>query len=59
LAQRFLVRHAPLLKRGPCLDERGLLPLKLAFCLLAGSSLLTKLFLRRGEHGSLVLQGCL
>jgi hypothetical protein len=41
LAQRFLARHVLPLKRGPGLHERGPLPLKLAFRLLAGGSLLT------------------
>jgi hypothetical protein len=54
LAQRFLVRHAPLLERGPGLDECGRLLLKLAFCPLACGSLLSKLFLPRGERDSLV-----
>jgi hypothetical protein len=59
LAQCFLPRHALLLERGPGLDECGPLPLKLAFRLLAGGLLLMKLFLRRGERGSLVRQDCL
>jgi hypothetical protein len=59
LAQRFLPRHALLLERGPSLDKCGPLPLKLAFRLLASGSLLTKLFLRCGERGSLVRRDCL
>jgi hypothetical protein len=47
-----------LLKRGPGLDERCPLPLKLAFCLLACGSLLPELLLRYGERGGLVRQGC-
>jgi hypothetical protein len=57
LAQRFLVRLAPLLECGPSLDESGQLTLKLVVSLLAGGSLLPKLFLRRGERDSLVLLG--
>jgi hypothetical protein len=54
LAQRFLVRHPLLFRRGPGIDECGPLPLELAFCLLAGGSLLPELLLHRGERGSLV-----
>jgi hypothetical protein len=39
LTQRFLLRQALPLKRGPGLDESGPLLLKLAFCLLACDSL--------------------
>jgi hypothetical protein len=57
-AQHFLERHPLLLKRGPGLDERCPLPLKLAFRLLACGSLLPELLLRCGERGGLVRQGC-
>jgi hypothetical protein len=57
LAQCFLARHTLLLERGPSLDERRPLSLKLAIRLLAGGSLLPELILRRGERGSLVRQG--
>jgi hypothetical protein len=59
LAQRFFTRHTLLLERGPGFEECGPLLLKLAFRLLAGGSLQPKLFLRRGERGSFVRQGCL
>jgi hypothetical protein len=59
LAQRYLAPHALLLECGSGLDECGPFPLKLAFRLLADGSLQLKLFLRRGEHGSLVSQSCL
>jgi hypothetical protein len=48
------MRHALLLERTPGLDERGPLPLELAFRLLAGGSLLPELLLRHGERGGLV-----
>jgi hypothetical protein len=57
-AQHFLALHPLLLKRGPGLDERCPLPLKLAFRLLACGSLLPELLLRCGERGGLVRQGC-
>jgi hypothetical protein len=59
LAQRFLVRLAPLLERGPGLDACGLLLLKLTLRPLECGSLLPELLLCRGERGSLVRQGCL
>jgi hypothetical protein len=59
LAQCLFARHAPLLERGPSLDESFPLLLKLAFRPLACSSLLLELLLRRGERGILVCQGCL
>jgi hypothetical protein len=57
LAQRILPRHALPLERGPGLDESGPLLLKLAFRLLACSSLLLELLLCCGECGSFVRQG--
>jgi hypothetical protein len=54
LAQRLLPLHALPLEHGPGLNESGPLLLKLAFCLLACSSLLLELLLHGGEHSSLV-----
>jgi hypothetical protein len=56
LTQRFLLRQALPLKRGPGLDESGPLLLKLAFCLLACDSLPPELLLRRDDRGGLVSQ---
>jgi hypothetical protein len=54
LSQRLLAHQAPLLEHSSSLDERGPLPLELAFRLLAGGSLLPELLLRRGKRGGLV-----
>jgi hypothetical protein len=55
--QRIFPRQALPLERSPGLGESGTLLLELGLYLLARSSLLTELLLRRDERDSLVRQG--